>query len=147
MFEKKYKIIFLRKEYSTMRICGVLHTNKLKNLLRYKGKTYHVNIEFPCFSSQKSQTYIFDFDSGNQLKFDMIEAILKPEELDLIVSNQIVKELTSSAISDKKDKIINIILGFILGALVSALLMFMYMQNKIQSIYDTINFNPIGIGV
>ncbi len=144
MFEKKYEIIFLRKEYSTMNIVGFLKTNKLlNNIIQFKNKTYQISIELPAFSRKITKVYIFDFDSGEQLKFDRIKTLLKPDELDLIVSNQIVKELAQSAISDTKDKIINMILGAILGGLLSALLMFFYMQSKIEEIYASFNTTTI----
>jgi len=144
MFEKKYEIIFLRKEYSTMNIVGFLKTNKLlNNTIRFKNKTYQISIELPAFSRKITKVYIFDFDSGEQLKFDRIKTLLKPDELDLIVSNQIVKELAQSAVTDTKDKIINMILGAIIGGLLSALLMFFYMQSKIEEIYASFNTTTI----
>lgn len=140
MFEKKFRLIFLQKEYSTMRIIKIVQTNEIKKSIRVNNKTFHCNIQFPAYSSNSTRVYFFDFENGNQLKFDTIEAIVDPEVLDMMVSNQIVKELTQSAISDKKERLINIILGFIIGALVSALLMFFYMQAKIDSIYESLSF-------
>lgn len=146
MCEKNYKIIFLRKEYSTMNLVGILKTDSISNTIRYKGKTYIISIDKPAFSEKKSKVYIVDFDSCSQLKFDEIKCAMNPNELDLILSNQIIKELTAGAISDKREKIFNMILGAIIGALISAICMFIYMNNQIEQIYKTFSITPI-VGV
>lgn len=143
MFEKKYKFFFLRKEYGTMNLVGLIRTNNLSDTIRFKSRTYKISIDKPSFSEGKMKIYIFDFDSGTQLKFDGIESILNPKELDLVVSNGIIKELTEGAISDKKEKIINMILGAIIGALLATMLMFFYMNSKIDEIYKSFIVTPV----
>lgn len=140
MFEKRYKILFMRKEYSTMYCVGILKTDDIPYVVRYKGKSYNIKVEFPTFSETKTKIYFIDFDSGNQMKFEDIKAMLNPNEADLLFSNHLIKELTAGAIADKREKLINMILGGIIGALMAALAMFMYMNNKIEEIYAS--FTP-----
>lgn len=146
MFEKKFKFVFMRKEYSTLNFVGMIKTNNLSNVVKFHNKTFVISIDKPAYSEPKTKVYLLDFDSGSQLNFAEIKSLLTPEELDLYLSSDLIKKLTEGAIADRKEKIINMILGAIIGALFSALLMFFYMQNKIDEIYKSVTINPISIG-
>jgi len=72
------------------------------------------------------------------LNFAEIKSLLTPEELDLYLSSDLIKKLTEGAIADKKERIINMIIGSIMGAMVAAIAMFFYMQNKIDEVLDKV---------
>lgn len=137
MNEIKYKIIFLRKEYSTLNVIAVLKLKSLTNVVRFRNKTYQIEIANPAFSQKNEKVYLFDFDTGTQMKFTESNALLNPSELDSIVSTHVIKELMATATIDFKEKVINMVLGAIIGALLAVVLMFFYMNNKIDEIYKS----------
>lgn len=138
MFEKKYEFVFLRKEYATLNLVGLIKTNSLNNIIRFKNKSFNITVDKPTFSRLKTKVFVLDFDNGSQLKFEEIQVKLNPKELDLFVAGKLVEDLTRGALSDTKDKIINMIIGGIIGALLSAVIMFLYMNSKIDEIYQNL---------
>lgn len=137
LFEKriKYKIVFLRQEYSTM---FLVFTKKLKipqKLIRVGKKTFQINYEIPFYSNLLEKFYFVDYESGSQLKFEAIERKLNPDDLDLIVSNKIVKEIASGVLDDMKQKFLMILLGALLGGMLSAIILMGFYQSKIDEIY------------
>lgn len=134
---KPYKIVFLRKEYKTMYVIKTLHLSSIKNIIKLPNKSYKLDLSCPLFNNKSTKVFFLDFDNGTQLLFKNIERELKPEELDMIIGNKLIKELTSGLMDNKKEKIMMVVLGIILGALLSAVIVMMIFQNKIQKILQT----------
>jgi hypothetical protein len=150
MFEKiKYKIVFVRKEYNTINIIKVVKLANISNVYKFNNKTFTLNLSTPLFAEKLVKTYIIDFDSGSQLLFDEIKPQLNPEQLDMIISNRIIREITSGLMSDKTDKIIAFVFGLIIGGLVVAVLLMGYFQSKIEELLanssNVVNLNPISV--
>ena len=147
LFERKlkYKIIFVRKEYSTMFVVKLMSLKTPKPLVRIKEKTFSISYEIPAYSNILEKVYFIDFESGSQLKFDIIQRKLNPNELDLIVSNKIVKEIASGVLDDIKTKILYISIGAIIGGLLAAMIVMSVYQNKIDEMYNEMSTFDIGI--
>lgn len=144
MFNKfmktKYKIIVLNQEYNTMNVVRIIKTTKLPEKVRIDGnKTYLINNEFPSYSHKLEKIYFIDYKTGNQILFDTIKRVLNPNELDLILSTNIVKDLAIGVMDNKKEKIIWLIIGLIIGGLITAVLLMNYYQSQINEFYQ----NPI----
>jgi hypothetical protein len=136
MFEKKYKIIFIRKQFNAYFVARIIQTNDIKKTIALTGKQFGISIENPLYISKMQKVYCLDFDSGSQLTFNEAKAFMTPEELDLIVGQKIIKELTSGVIDNKKEKLAMILLGLIMGALIAALVLMMYYTDKIQNMLE-----------
>lgn len=134
---KPYRIIFLRKEYQTMNVVKILNLSTISEIIKISKKAYKLDMSSPLYNNKMIKIFFLNYDSGSQLVFKEIKRELKPHELDMIIGNKLIKELTSGLIDNKKDKIMMIILGIILGALLSAVIVMMIFQNKIQKILQT----------
>jgi len=140
--KKKFKLILIRKEFQTLNVIKVVTTNTLGSTAKILDKTYPIIIQYPTYLDGLQKVYMLDFDSGSQLKFSEIEALLKPEELDLIISTNVIKDLTAGAL-DKKEKIMVGIMGFIIGVLSGVAGMMFYMQSEINRIYESLGITVI----
>lgn len=142
MFEKKkFVIVLVRKEYQSINLLKKIECNKISEILRIEDKTFNIHIQTPLFKYKDKLWYFLDVENGNQLKFSEIEAQLNPAQLDLIISTDIIKQLTAGAL-DKKEKIIMAILGFIIGILAGIVGMMFYMNDEIARIYESLGVLP-----
>ncbi len=137
LFQKKYKLVFLRKHFNAVFVFRVVETNEIKNIVSIEDKKYAVEIINPAYISKNQRIYFFDVDSGKQMAFHEFEAHMKPEELDLIIGQRIIKELCSGVMDNKKEKITMILLGFIMGAMLAAIIAMAYYNGKIQDLMET----------
>lgn len=136
MFEKKYKIIFIRKQFNAYFIFRIVQSNDIKKMLNLSGKEFALSVENPLYINRMQKVYVLDYDSGSQMTFTEAKAFMTPEELDLIVGQKIIKELTSGVIDNKKEKLMNMLLGFIMGALLAALVAIVYYTGQIQDMME-----------
>jgi hypothetical protein len=112
--------------------------DSIKNIESTEKGKYIINIENPSYISNKHQRIFFiDYDSGAQLSFNEVKSELKPEELDLIVGQKIISELTKGVMNNAKEKITWFIMGLIFGILLALVIMQIYYGNKIEEMYKT----------
>jgi hypothetical protein len=136
MFEKKYKILFIRKQFNAYFIVKVIQTNKIEKMIGFSGKEFAISVENPLYIVGSQKVYILDIDKGSQLTLLEAKANMTPEELDLIVGQKIIRELTSGVIDNKKEKLLNMLIGFAFGALLAALVAIVYYTGQIQQLTE-----------
>lgn len=136
MFEKKYKILLIRKQFNAYFIVRTIQTNKIEKMIQIGNKQFAISIENPLYINKLQKVYILDYDNGSQLTLLEAKANMSPEELDLIVGQKIIKELTAGVIDNKKEKLINLILGFVMGALIAAIVAIVYYTGQIQQLME-----------
>jgi len=140
LFEKKikYKIVFLRKEYSTLNIVLVKTLKSPISVIKLnEKKTFMVSYEVPTYVSKMNRLYFIDYESGNQLKFDVIQRELTPEQLDVIVSNKIIEQIAKGVLNNKKQVLMYVLLGILLGGLIAAMIVMQVYQGKINTLYES----------
>lgn len=141
---KQYKLIFLREFNNTLNIVKITELNYLSNIFRLDNKhTFKIDINNVCFINKEQKTYFIDIDSGNQYTFKTIQAKMEPNQLDVIVSTKILKELASGIVENNKEKIILIIIGFIIGIILGLLIMQIISSGKIEELLKTIDNSPV----
>ena len=132
-----YKILLLRKEGLQLNLIRVLKLTEIKSLIRYNEKTFAIDISQPAFIEKNFRIYFIDIDSNMQyqlLKSDKIG--LNSDELDTIISNKLIREITQST-TDTKDKWVNMIIGAIMGALIAGFIALGFVNSKLEEIYTT----------
>ncbi len=68
---------------------------------------------------------------------------LTPEEIDLFMSQNLVKELANGVIDNKKEKMFTLISGIIVGALIASLIIVLIYTQKINEIYSELAKNSV----
>lgn len=144
IWRRKYKIYFLRKHFEALFIAKILETDEIKPIISLSGKKYTLNLQTPAFIG-KQKVYFFDYDSGAQFAFEESIPLMKPEDLDLIVGQKIIKELTSGVIDNKKEKIFWVLMGIILGGLIAVVICMGVYNDKIQKLIAEYTKNVIPI--
>jgi len=139
----KYKIVFLRKEYKTMNVVKILNVKALKKIIKIGNKSFKIDYSFPSYNSGLNKIYFIDFESGAQMVFKNFETELNPEALDVIVGNKIIKEITSGVLDNKKQLLFYLFMGFLVGALLAALIVMVAMQGKVDKILSETTILPI----
>lgn len=102
-----------------------------------KQKAYTINISCPSYLKRTFFTdtflYFVDISSGQQLSFEKTVESINPEQLKMIIKTNIIKQATASIRSDTSGiKWSDFILGAILGAVTSALLLYIFVINAEQ---------------
>lgn len=142
MFElfkaQKFKIVFLRKEYNTTNIVGVKILSKTSDIIKLGKKSYAIDYSKPAYNFKLEKIYLIDYELGGQISLDSSNACISPEKLDTIVSNKLIREITSGVLDNKFEKMMFLIVGLIIGALVSAVIMLIVHQNAIVDLYEQI---------
>lgn len=130
-----YKIILLRTFNNTIYVEKTLKYKFLPKIIKIaNGKTFNVLVNNPAFIEGKEKVYLIDFDTGNTKSFSEIKVKMNPEDLDTIVSTKIIKELTSGIVDNKKEKIIWILVGFLIGVFLASTICLMIMNQKIEDL-------------
>lgn len=141
--EKPYKLVFLRQEYKSLYIFKIINLSNIPKIYKLgKGHQYTIDVATPSFNNKLTKVYLFDYDTGSQYTFKQIKRELNPEELDLIVGTKIITELTKSIVDNKKQYVFYAIIGFIIGALLAAIIVMMIFNGKIQDILQLQIDNP-----
>ena len=142
----KFILIFLQKYQDSLQEIS-RKTIKENSKLIGKGKgKYIVNINEPSFISDNKRFYFINNETGAQFTFKENNRNLKPDELDIILGNNILTQLTRGAINDKKRDLMLLGVGFVCGILLGLLIMSYIMQNKVNEIYKewSTTYNPFG---
>jgi hypothetical protein len=135
MFEKKYKVVFLRKQFEAIFVERILQLDNIQQIVSLGNKKYEVKIGNLTYIVKNQKVYFMDYDTGSQFSFVENKKQLAPEELDLIVGQKIIRELTSGVLDNQKEKFFLIVLGAILGALLMGLILMYYYTTKIQELF------------
>lgn len=135
------KVYFLRKQYGTYHLLSVRKLIEGKKLVKYKGKNYQISVKNPLFMRNGNYLFFIDIDNGNQLTFNQIESQANPDDLDIIVGQKVVRELTKGVLDNKKELLMYAIVGLIIGGLAVGMIMSMYYQKQIDNIYQQ-QINP-----
>jgi len=136
IFENKprYIIVFFRKEYNVLVEVKKIKVNNLNKILKGKNKQYIIDIEHPSVIKGNKRFYFVNIDNGTQYHLHEVEQLMNPEELDLVIGNKIIRELTAGVIDNKKEKIFLIIVGALIGGLLMTAIMLGVMSNKIEDL-------------
>ena len=133
---KRYYAIFCVKQHGVFRREGKKRIRPSNPIVRKNKHSFFVNFGFPTYSRGLKDFYFIDIDCGQVLaknteikklkagnsqilfKGDRDKPLLNPKTLDLLVSQRIVKQLTSN-LSDTawKLNLITLILGLIIGGM------------------------------
>lgn len=145
--KEKYRVVFFRKAFETIFVVKTSRMDKTVEILKLQnGKSFIINWNCPAHLVGNTKVYLIDFDSGAQLSYNFVENSLRPAQIDMIVKDSLLKQVISTASIDSKERIINIILGAVIGALCATVICLAIMQSKIAEIYESSGINPITIG-
>jgi len=136
---KSIKVYFLRKEHGTYHLKRVKKLSETKQLISYKNREYKLNLTQPLYKSGKYTLYFMDMDSGDQLTFNVVESQANPDDLDIIVGQRIIRELTKGVIDNKSQLLFYTIVGLAIGALLMGFILSMYYNDKISKIYKEVS--------
>lgn len=139
--KNKYYAIFVKREHGVFKRIGKRKISPMIEKVRRKKHTYFLDMGFPTYSRGLKVFYFIDISKGQLLsnnteikktknkngkildvqvlfKGNDKDAMMSPKTLDMLVSQNIVSQLTSN-LSDSaiKMNIISIVLGLIIGAL------------------------------
>lgn len=140
MFENKlkFKLVFVSFRYETIIVEKIITTNKIEPTMKFHGKQYQITINKPAYILKNVAYFYFDLIKGSQLNFQKIEPYLSPDDLDIVIGGKIIKELTRGVMDNKKEKLMLIIVGIIIGALFSGVICLIVMQKRIDEIYKNV---------
>lgn len=137
----KYKIILLRKQNDVYRIEKIIRKNSIKKMVGTEGKRFVINPSKPSYVHNKWVVYLVDIDNGNQIVFDKLKNDIRPEDLDLIVGQNILQQIAKGVMNNKKDMLMYMFLGLVLGGLIVAVILLGYFNGKIEELLSTGNYN------
>lgn len=139
--KNKYYAIFVKREHGVFKRIGKRKISPMTEKVRRKKHTYFIDMGFPTYSRGLKVFFFVDISRGQLLaknteikktkskegkilsyqvlfKGNDKDAMMSPKTLDMLVSQNIVSQLTSN-LSDNaiKMNIISIVLGLIIGGL------------------------------
>ena len=145
LFKNEYKLVFLRKEFDTLKIIKVVNLKEPNKTYKMGKNQYLVDIEHPTYCKMNEKFYFIDIENGNHLHFKSTTMPMSPEELDIVVGNKIITELTRGVMDNRKEKLFWLIAGAIMGALISATALLGYFNGKIEDLLKEQTQNQIPI--
>lgn len=151
MFEKlikyltrtKFRVILMRKHFDSYFVEKVIVLSKLKKEFSINGKSFSVIDAKPVYFNRNERIFIFDALTGQQLTFGANQNLIEPEILDEIMLNKFVSDAIAGSKLNMKQKWLDYLFGFVIGALLASLIVLLIMQNKIEAIYEEMSFIPI----
>lgn len=155
----KYLVIFLQKDKNLLYRVGLKKFNVFKEFVRFKGKTYHIpskrsnyfykNTFYYFIDINSQQKYMFKSPNNNDVNsiegimdFEESKEFLNANELDKAMETKIFQDLAYGVSrNNQKTDWFSLILGSIIGALLSAIIVIAIFQNKIDSLMNIIATN------
>lgn len=134
----KYKILLLRKEFNSIRLVKTLSSSSIQKIMQHGGRAISINIEQPAYISNNTVFYFVDFESNAQLFFEEKQNCLTSEQLDMAISNKMLREIMSAESMNAKERIINMIIGAVFGAMAAGLLALLYISQSQAELMDSI---------
>ena len=125
-----YRIMFLREQNELLVFYKSVRVNNINNdILKVDNKTFNVIVNECSYINKKHEfVYYVDYDSGTSYNFYSIDSI-QPDTLEMLVSNQIVREITKGLSHDKFDWK-NFLFGVICGSFVMLIIMFIMKESE-----------------
>lgn len=146
MFNKtKYKIVFVRKEYNTMNAVFIKTIKTQADKLKMGNKCFIIDYSNPFYNNKNEKVYFINIDSGNQMIFDEIKKEVNPIELDNIIGNNLITQLTKGVMDNTKEKIVTILIGILIGGLIGYIIATSIMQSKIDELYSSMQIIDLGV--
>lgn len=141
-----YRIIFLREQNDVWVYYKSIRKQTIENdIVKFQGKTFNLNsTESNYLSKNREFIYFMDYDKGCVKSFHTTSAIMKPEVLEMLVSNNIVGQITKG-ISKVDFDLKNFLFGLMTGAFIMIVIMMFMMQNggDTQTFYQQDNILKI----
>ncbi|MGQ4876462.1 MAG: hypothetical protein ACP6IY_20555 [Promethearchaeia archaeon] len=134
LFKNEYWLIFLRKEFDTLNVIKSIKLKKPNKTYKLGKKQYLIDIEHPTYCKLNKKYYFIDIEKGSHLHFMKTSQPMSPEELDIVVGNKIITELTRGVMDNKKEKIFWLIAGAVLGGLLATSILLAYFNGKIEDL-------------
>lgn len=132
--QKLYKVVLLQRFNDELSIVKSIESNEIKPLIRYRNKSYKLNLNNVGYVNKIQKIYFLNIENGSQYTFIEIKAEMNPDQLDVLMATKIIKELASGIIDNKKEKILMILIGFIIGLILGLLIMQIISSDKIEQI-------------
>jgi hypothetical protein len=145
-YNKEYKIYFVKKVNGTYQLVKTKKLKEMQKAIKLENRAYVIDYALCYMQSKNISIYMLDYDSGNQLINQAeIPTDVNPIDLDVFLSNKIIRELANSVIADKKSMIIGIIVGAIIGALAVFAIASQYYNSQIEALDKIQNTSTIPV--
>lgn len=143
----KYKICLLRKEFDSIRLIKVITKKTIENVEKVMGnKTISLNIQQPTYIQNNIVYYFVDIDENAQMFFNKSQMPLTSNELDLAISNKMLKEIIAAESINAKEKLINMLIGFVFGAMLVGIIALFWITTNQNDIMDSLIDGTINNG-
>lgn len=117
-------------------------------MVSFQKRTYIIDSKTPTFTqfvkkfltTEYQEVYCVDINNkegAGQLTWNFSAQPLNASDLDSIMSTHILREL-AAGVNNGKEKFVNAIIGFVMGALIVGIIMVLYYTNLIQTMQDEI---------
>jgi hypothetical protein len=134
----KYHIRIFRKMHEHYML---VHTHKLKpntKFYSYQKRTYTIDLNHESYMLGVKVYFDFDED-GKQITYNENNSFsMSTETLDVIMNNKIVADMSKAIASNPTEKLLNIVLGIILGGLITAMVCILFYTQQIAEIYKEV---------
>jgi len=138
-----YRIVFLREQNDVLVFHKSIKLQSIeRNIISYDNKSYKLDVTKSNYINKNREfVYFLDYDNGNtknirdfkekeilnvennNIEFNNEDAIAEPETLEMLVSNNIVSQITKGVTRDKFDWK-NFLFGALFGAFTVLLIVF-----------------------
>lgn len=120
--KKRYYAVFTIKQIKSYNIVGLKKINPFSKSVSFKKHTFVIDIENPTYLKSNKIFYFFSLTSEKQLYFEKSDTSnINTEVIDTIMSQNIVKQLTSNLNTKWKIDLTMIAIGCIIGVLLGYL--------------------------
>ncbi|TET57863.1 MAG: hypothetical protein E3J52_09605, partial [Promethearchaeota archaeon] len=125
----KYYSIFVKNEHGIFKRLSRKRITPITEKVRYKQHTYFLNVSFPTYCRGLKVFYFIDVSQGQLIaekteiknaqvhfKGNNKKALIDPKTLDILISKNIISQLTSN-LSDNffRTSLISVLIGAIIG--------------------------------
>jgi len=144
----KYYVSLLRKVnniYISVKNINVKDVSG--KFVKYKNKSFQINYSNPNFFKNNAYYYFIDVGNSAQLPFIAGESGMSASELDTIVANNIVRDITR-VLGNSQNNVdwFHVIMGVGIGLAIGFIVMYLIMQGKMDEMIELIAnqyINPI----
>lgn len=136
-FKPEFYLVLMMKNQKTLHVFKNIKLKKLQQMVSVGKKQYIIDLNHPTYLINNKRYYHVNMETGFKYTFEEVEHCINADDLDVIVGNKIIRELTAGVMDNKKQMILYMVVGCILGLLLGLVIMNFVMNNKIDELYQS----------
>jgi len=136
LYKPKYVVVHLKRKNNDFEEVKRQIFKSIESFEASNSGKFLCNSKQPTYSKNNLRIYFVEYKEKNSFSFNERPQPMNLEEIDLIVSNNLIKQISSGLMDKSKILFMYVGIGLFIGLLIGLFIMNIISQNKIKQLYE-----------